>query len=214
MSVESLTEQEQADDVSMGEAVETMRGMQARIEKLEEENDELQQQVDELESNQKNKKVSKDEVNLVLGALVGMEHIDVTADVVENRGVVEDVRERLEAVENKTAKFEEIEQKLNDGPTEGVSEAWDAIVEKAKNLKTSSNHGLPNNRVKLHRGDIVGATGKSEDMCGKYIEWFGKDDGKYAKAGTDYKPYRPPSDGVAQRRKSLVVDLDVWGEDE
>ncbi|UIP01719.1 hypothetical protein Hbl1158_17095 (plasmid) [Halobaculum sp. CBA1158] len=220
MSVESITESDADAEPTKGEMLETMRGMQARIEQLEDEKDELQQQVDDLEHNQKNTKVSKDEINLILGSLVGMDHIDMTADVVENRDVVADIRERIESLESQTAQFEELEERLSDGGTEGVSEAWEAIVDQAMNKRNSSTHALPNNRVKLHRGDIVGATGKSEDMCGTYIEWFAADPdsedddkGKYKKRGTEYRPYKPPSDGVAQRRKSIVIDLDVWGED-
>jgi len=203
-----------------GELVETIRGLEARVEKAEEENDELRQRVDELERTQ-NDMASNNVVNHVIAGLVGHDHVDFNADPVQNRNLVQDFADRVDTLETDMARLSELEDRLDSGESNGPQEAWNRIVEKAKNLETSSNHGLPNNRVQLYRDDIVGATGKSEQQASRYIDYFGgdpqtddADDGKHAKRGATKKPYRPPSEGKPQRRKALVVDLDVWGGDD
>lgn len=121
---------------------------------------------------------------------------------------------RLEQAENTISRLTDLEAKIGQGEASGVDASWLAIIDAAERMKDSPNNRLEGeNRVQLFREDIMDATGKSNKQSGLYMEWFGLDDGKHAKAGTEYQPYEHASaltggKAVASR---LIIDLGVWG---
>lgn len=86
--------------------------------------------------------------------------------------------------------------------------AWWSVLELAKN--TGSN--LPNNRVQLDADELVKATGYSRRRCVDLIDEWAEDH----KQGVEMRPYKPPSKatGGEPKKKRLVLDLSVWGDDE
>lgn len=133
---------------------------------------------------------------------------------------VEDLRERiavlehrLEEAENTIDRLTDLEAKIGKGKTSGVEGSWLAILDVAERLQEDPERGLDENRVQLFRPDIADATGKSNKQAGLYMQWFGLDDGKHAKPGTEYQPYEKASalTGGKAAASRLIVDLNVWG---
>lgn len=201
-------EEETEDELTDGEIRETFRGMQARIEKLEEENDDLREEIRKREQNM----VSRPMMNQLIAALVNdRESIDFSADPFDNRDALQDFGTRVESTEVQVQQLNSKVDSIYDGSADGPEQAWLEIVEAAKRLKTDSSHGLPKNRVKLYKENIAQATGKGEKMAQNYIEDFGK-----GKDGTDWQPYQRAcaANNNKAQKKALIVDLNVWGDDD
>ncbi len=196
-----------ADDLTKGQLLELYRGERAQREKLEEQVDDLREEVNAVNAGM----VTQSVVNQLIQALVNdVDSVDVSSHPMQNRGVLEDFGTRLETLEGNIRKVSSKTESLYDDSCDGKEQAWMAIVEAARRLKKDNNHSLPNNRVKLYKENIAQATGKSKKMAQNYIEDFGTD-----KDGADWQPYKRPSasNGNEGRKKALIVDLRVWGDD-
>lgn len=216
MSSEAGRHIREAVDARELEEAEVPLRFRARVERLEKENEELREEVEHLKEGEE-KAVTKTVVNQLLAAIVGGETIDFAANPFENKGAMEDFGDRVNNLENTIARLETLEDRIGKGKSNGPTEAWLNIVEWAKRNKNNEDHQLPNNRVQLFRENIAKATGVGEKQAGNYIEWFGDDDGKYAKPGTSWQPYQKPNafkNRNKPRKKRLVVELDVWGDDD
>lgn len=215
MSTEDVTGSET--EPSNQQIMNTVRDLQSRVEDLEEENAELRKENDELK--QQLSKVDADSVNcqqlnILLQSLTGADLEDMTADPVRHNEYVSDFNSRVSDIESTVTAHEDKISNIGQGESAGPEEAWHNIVQAANRLAGSRENGLPNNRVCLYIDNIAQATGKSERMASNYIDRFGGD--KDAKRGVTKRDYQPAASGNGNeaRRKSLVVDLDVWGEDD
>ena len=206
MSSEELIDNIESEDLTKGQLLELYRGERAQREKLEEQFDELQSEIDQIQD----KLITETVANQLIQALVNdVESVDVSSHPMQNRGVLEDFGTRLEKLE---LRYQEVSSKtdsLYDDSVNGKEQAWVSIVDASKKLVGDSEHTLPGNRVKLYRENISQATGKTKKMAQNYIEDFG--DGK---EGADWQPYEPPSPATNNecRKKALIIDLDVWGD--
>lgn len=215
MSSEDTIAIDETEEPTKGQLLECVRGLQARVEKVEEENDELREENKQLRNKIKEvdqSNVSRSIMNQLLAALVNdKESIDFSADPFDNREVLEDFGRRVESTEVKTKQLESKVEQVYDGSVDGPEQAWYEIKQAANRLKKKRDHALPNNRVKLYKENIAQATGKSERHAGNYIEDFGEE-----KSGTDWQEYQRPSaaNNNEATKKALIVDLDVWGDDD
>lgn len=183
--------------------------LEAEVSELRERIDAIEDRLDEKAS--ADRAVTRSSVNLLLDALLGGEVDDFDADPASNRDLVEDLGRRIRDVEQTTAKQQDVVRKLSDGKTSGPDEAFARIVDTARRLSNSSNHVLPNNRVWLGCEEIAQATGLGERQASNYIDRFGEE-----RVGADWRSYQPPSEqnGGEARKKKLIIDLDVWGEEQ
>lgn len=197
--------------------METVRGLQSRVQKLEDENADLRnenQQLKEQLSEVDAHSVNCQQLNILLQSLTGADLDDVTADPVRHNDVVTDFNSRVTEIESTVTAHEDKISNIGQGKSSGPEEAWHNIVQAANRLAGSRENGLPDNRVCLYIDNIAQATGRSERMASNYIDRFGGD--KDAKRGVTKRDYEPAASGNGNeaRRKSLVIDLDVWGEDD
>lgn len=195
------------DDLTKGQLLELYRGERAQRESLENQVDNLREEVNGI----KNSMVTQSVANQLIQALVNdIEAVDVSVHPMQNREVLNDFGNRLEALEGNVQKVASKTDSLYDDSVDGKEQAWIAIVEAAKRLSSDQNHSLPNERVKLFKENIAQATGKSKKMAQNYIEDFGT-----SKDGADWQPYERPSasNNNEGRKKALVVDLKIWGDD-
>jgi len=196
------------DEVTKDQLVELYKAERAHREKLEEQVDELSQRVDTIDKN----KVSETVVNQLIAAIVNdRSTIDFAADPMQNRGVLEDFGQRVETVETELQQTTTRVNDVYDGSADGPTVAWNRVVEMANRMQNNRDHALPNNRVKLFKENIANATGKSKRQASNYIEDFGQE-----KEGADWQQYKRgrPGTNNSGRKKALIVDLDVWGEDD
>ena len=196
-----------AEDVSKGELIETIRGQQARIEHLEDELDDLREQVQSVQAGS----VTRTGFNVLLDTLVGGGIDDFTSDPMTHRELVEDFNDRITTTENTVKRLAS-----DDGgnETNRKENAWKQVVEYAQNVQNQPNHHLPENRVGIYKDDIVAATGYSKRRAQQLIEEWGEE-----KNGTDWRPYKQlttsrQTASSNYQRKQLKIDLDVWGDDD
>lgn len=127
--------------------------------------------------------------------------------------------DRLEEQENRLDRLEST-VKDNKGASSSDGENWQNVVEKAHELKNDANHALPANRVKLYRDNIAHACDVGKTRGQQLIgEWADETDPAYekkGKRGTEFQPYKEatPGNNNEKQRKALIIDLDVWREDE
>jgi len=180
-----------------------IRQLEQRLDELEAENEELRDRLDD--------KVQTTAVNHLLAALTGAEIDDYLADPMRHRDYAVDFNDRVCGVEDTVAEHDDTIAQLDSGDHGKGSGAWHAIVEEAKRCQSTADHDLPDNRVRLYCEDISRATGRSERMASNYIEDYGE-----GKRGATWRPYKPPSsaNNNEAQKKSLLVDLDVWGGDD
>lgn len=194
------------EEATKGELIETVNGLEAHVEKLEEENEELREKMERMRADM----VTESAVNQLIQALVNnTDSVDTSAHPIENRQVLNDFGNRVETMEVLGKQLSSKVESIYDDSVDGKEQAWIKIVEAAQRLSGQQKHTLPNNRVKLHKENIAQATGKSERQARNYIEDFGEN-----KEGADWQPYeRPsPSNNRKGKKKALIVDLDVWEE--
>lgn len=91
MSSEGGLSIDDPEDVTKGQLLEVIKGQQARIEKLEEDVDQVRED--------ERKDVTNNVFNQLLGALVGPEAIDFVADPMENRDAVSHFGDRVNELE-------------------------------------------------------------------------------------------------------------------
>lgn len=187
--------------------IERVESLEDRVRELEAENEELRERVETTDD----RAVTTTTVNHLLAALSGGDIDDYAADPMRYRDVAADLQTRLEHVETGLSEHADRLDKFDQGDHGKGSGAWGAIVEEAKRCQGQSGYNLSGNRVQLHTDDIARATGRSERMASNYIEDFGED-----KRGADWRPYKPPNsaNNGEPKRKRLVVDLDVWGDED
>lgn len=82
-----------------------------------------------------------------------------------------------------------------------MTENWQGVVEEARRKQDNPQHAGQDGWVYLYAQDVADATGSSKRWGRELIEELGEghEGAKYRSAGPD-------------RKKSLLVDLDVWGE--
>jgi len=203
MSIDDVLENVDDDNITKGQLAELIKGLEARIEHLEEENDQLREELDE--------KVGKDSVNLLLRSLTGADLDNYMVDPVQHRDFASDFHDRVQNLESTVKRHKDVVNQLDGGDAGKGTGAWFNIVEEAKRLQGDVDHDLPDERVRLYCEDISRATGRSERMASNYIEDFGQE-----KDVATWRPYNPPSaaNNNEAQKKSLVVDLNVWGGDD
>jgi len=206
MSLGELIDNIDPDDLTKGQLLELYKGEKAQREKLEEQFDELEEQLQEVKSNMVTQSVAN---QLIQGLVNEPASVNVNQHPMQNREVLEDFGSRLETLEASHQEVSSKTESLYDGSVDGKEQAWLAIVDAAENLQGDSEHALPNNRVKLYKENIAQATGKTKKMAQNYIEDFGED-----KEATDWQPYQRPSaaNNNECKKKALIIDMDVWGD--
>lgn len=210
MSSVDVPAEDDHDDVTKGELVETVKAQAATIDRLEEEVDELRERVDENDR----AKVGKQAVNFLVDNLVGGGVDDFTTDPFEHRNKVERFNDRFEDVASTVKRLDSIveEQGAASGNSKDVN--WHKTVEQAQNAKGLRDHDLNDNWVALYKEDIAKATGLTERRAQQLIEEWGEE-----KEGADWRPHKRITSGRKTKssntkRKLLRIDLDVWGEDD
>jgi len=186
--------------------------LEAEVDELRQRVADLEEAVDKVQSNY----THQSSVNVLLNALLGEGVDDFTADPAQLRDLVADFGRRVSELEQTTAKQQSVINTLGEGTARNKGEAWLDIVDAAQKLADSRDNALPGNRVRLYIENIEQATGKSSRQASNYIDDFGQDESTDKKPGATARPYKPPSaaNGNEAQKKSLVVDLDVWGEDD
>jgi hypothetical protein len=200
MSDASLNGHAQAvEEMSRDELEAEVSELRGRVEDLEEAVEGLNQNT-----------VPMTQLNLILDALLGGGVDDFTEPPATHRDAIEDFGRQLRDVKTRADRHAAVIDTLESGEAKGPDAAWKRVVDAANNLSDSTDHSLPNNRVALGREEIAQATGKTKRTAQDYIERFGEN-----RRGADWRPYQPPSEqtGGEAKRKKLIVDLDVWGED-
>lgn len=180
--------------------------LEAEVQDLRERVAELEDAVDDIQA----MKASLPQVNVMLDAMLGGGVDDFTAPPAAHRDAIEDFGGQLRETKTRVDRHAAVIDTLESGEAKGPDAAWKRVVDAANKLADSADHSLPNNRVALGRDEIAQATGKTKRTAQDYIERFGE-----GRHGADWRPHRPPSKqtGGESRRKKLVVDLDVWGDD-
>jgi len=159
-------------------------------------------------------------VNLLFDALIDEDIDDYTADPGRHRDAVAEFGEMIQSINTRLNAVEEVaeeEQSISGDPS---VQNWQAIVDKARNLKGHADHQAANNQVKLFVKQIMGAVGCSDTWASELIEAYGADPGETPKGkrGTRWKPHKKMSNGRQTessgiQKKALYIDLDVWGEE-
>jgi len=130
---EAVQETDEFDDISKSELVETVRGQAARIERLEDELDELREKVNE----NGRMKVSKQGVNFLVNDLVGGGVEDFTADPFEYRELVQEFNDQF-------------------GNVESTVKRHDSIIEERRGLAaTRAHHVEPEDEVLQHEAEAA-----------------------------------------------------------
>jgi len=155
--------------------------------------------------------------------LTAAEIDNYNADPMQHRDHFADFNRRFNKTEKTAKRLDSIAQEQKTLSGDPVEENWQKVIEKAQNLAGHRDHKLANNRVKLYKKQISSATGLGERRASQLIEEWGQDvdedeRGK-AKRGTDWQKYKhittsrkTESSGI--QKKALIVDLDVWGDDD
>lgn len=179
--------------------------LEKRVDTLEGEVSELKDAVNQL-SEQVDKQPTRTVFNLVLSRMmnVGLDNYkqdpgQLVEPSKEFGGQMQDLDQRMSKVEQ----IAEEEESLSNDPSVAN---WQSIVETAQNLTGDADHAIPNNRVKLYGKQVEMAVGCSSRHALNLIEDYGAD-----KRGADWKPHKRRKNGGVQK-KSLVVDLNVWGD--
>jgi len=184
---------------------------------------ELSNRVEELESQvDKNAdKPSRAAVNLLFDALVEADIEDYTADPAQHRDAVSEFGQLINTMHQRLNAVEEIaeeEQSLSGDPS---VQNWQAIVEKAQNLKGHADHQAAENQVKLFVKQVMGAVGCSDTWASELIEQYGADpdEDSKGKRGTRWQEHKKmttsrKTESSNVQQKALYVDLDVWGEEQ
>lgn len=195
------------EEVTKGQLLECMRGMQARLEKVEEENDELREHLQKRDDNM----VTKTAGNHVIGSLLGVDEQDFNDDIFQHKQAAEDFHERFTDVANTVKQHQSKIEKEGTATGDTKEKAWQEVVDKAENLSSHRDHSLPDNRVLLYAKEIETATGYSNRRACQLIEEWGQE-----KEGADWRPYERGSAGTKSnsKKKALKINLDVWGSDD
>lgn len=184
---------------------------------------ELSQRVEELEKqvDKNSDKPDRMNINLLLDALTGGQIDDFQASPAENRDALEEFGQLVRQMSTRLNAVEEIaeaEQSLSGDPS---VQNWQAIVEKARNLKGHADHQAANDQVKLFVKQIMGAVGCSDTWASELIEQYGADpeDHSKGKRGTDWQEHKKittsrKTESSNVQQKALYVDLSVWAEEQ
>lgn len=182
----------------------------------------LSERVDELEERveRNGQKPDRVNINVLLEALCGEEIDDFQAAPVEHKDAVEEFGQLVQTMNQRLNAVEEVaeeEQSLSGDPS---VQNWQAIVEKARNLKGHADHQAADGQVKLFVKQIMGAVGCSDTWASKLIEQYGADPDEHTKGkrGTRWQQHQKittsrKTESSNVQRKALYIDLDVWGED-
>lgn len=101
-----------------------------------------------------------------------------------------------------------IEENGGSVSSDPMSDNWQAAVETAQNLKNNAKHARQDGYVQLFAENLEAATGHGNRHCLKLIEDLAE-----AHEGADWQSYRRNvKQGGSDRKKALLIDLDVWGE--
>lgn len=177
------------------------------IDQLREEIEDLRATVEDIDS----KKSGNIEINHLLQELTGTEPDNYSGSPLQHRAMVGEFSEEIGELKRTVARHEDIIDELGRKEAEGPAEAWYATLQAARRLQSNSDHSLPGNRVRLHCDNIAQATGKTKRMASNYIDRFADE-----KDGVTHRPHEKPSpqNNHEQKQKALIIDLDIWGDDD
>jgi chromosome segregation ATPase len=174
---------------------------------LREEIEALRATVEELDS----KKPGNVEINHLLQELTGTEPDNYSDSPLRQRAMVGEFSEDIDETQRTVARHDDIIDELGSREAAGPAEAWYATLQAARRLQSNPDHSLSKNRVRLHCDNIAQATGKTKRMASNYIERFADE-----KEGVTHRPHEHPSpqNNNEQKQKALIIDLDIWGDDD
>jgi len=177
------------------------------IDQLREEIENLRAMVESLDS----EKPGNIEINHLLCELTGTEPDDYSDSPLHQRAIVGEFSEDVGELQRTVARHEGIIGELGSKEAEGPAEAWYATLQAARRLQSNPDHSLPGNRVRLHCDNIAQATGKTKRMASNYIDRFADE-----KDGVTHRPHEKPSsqNNHEQKQKALIIDLDIWEDDD
>ena len=142
--------------------------------------------------------------NHVLSRLCRFDIDDYRADPMH---LLTDVERVGNAIERHESIIEE-QQRATPNP---MADNWERVLELARNVSDQADHIRGDGYTQLFWKDIQSATGHGDRHCKRLIEQLGE---RYD--GVDWQPYEPPrpSNNHSTRRKRLLIDLNVWSDEE
>ena len=186
--------------------------VEERLTALEEENEKLREEL--------SAKVDINGYRYIMNSLAEIlgdaEVNDYTSDPLDRLGSFRSLREEVDGLQSTVEDHQTTLDKFGEGKSGGKEEAWYATVKAAQNLAGST----PDNTVTgkdteydavMYARNIVQATGYSKRYALDLIEEWGEE-----KQGTTWFPYKAATSGNKNNatRKRLLIDLDVWGDQE
>lgn len=176
------------EDLSREELVDHISALEERVERLE-------------KSQERSTYLPRTVFNHFLQRLCQIDVDDYSADPFPQLSEVERVGAMIQRHESV------IEE--NDGPTvDAMKENWVACVKAAQNHENDPQHARMNGYVALFAENIQTATGHTRRHCRTLIETLGDE-----YEGAKWLAHeRNLKEGGSDRRKQLLIDLDVWGD--
>lgn len=173
---------------------------------LEDEVQDLRERVDDLETEVdrvSNSSVDTTVLNHLLERLVPeLEVDDYTADPMQHLATVETFGKKL------TQTVDAVEESPENPSGDPMTENWQHIVEHARTLENDPNHAMRDGWVALYAQDVANAADCSRRWARQLIEDLGDDH-----EGAKWRPAREnKKEGSEDRKKALLVNLDVWGD--
>lgn len=161
---------------------------------LEAEVEDLRERVEQLE--RADARVDVITFNHVLERLIpDIEIQDYTADPMQHLASVEEYGRKL------TQTVDAVEEAPENPSGDAMTDNWQAVVDEARRKQGNPDHAGQDGWVYLYTQDVADATSSSTRWGRELIEELGEDhEGAKVQAATP------------ERKKALLVNLDVWGE--
>lgn len=184
--------QDAVDEMARDELEDEVRDLRNRVDRLE---DELYEVSDS--------SVDVATMNHLLERLIPELEVDnYKDDPMQNLATVETFGKKL------TQTVDAVEESPENPSGDPMTENWRNIVEHTRTLEDDPNHAMRDGWVALYAQDVANATDCSRRWARTLIEDLG-DDHEGAKWRTARENKK---EGSEDRKKALLVNLDVWGE--
>ena len=182
------------EEMDRGDLEDEVRHLRERLDRLEETVDQNAKDV-----------VNRQVFNHFIDRLVPAVDIDdYTADPMQHLATVEEFGSKL------TQTVDAVEDAPQNPGRDAMTDNWLAVVEHAQTLSSDPENARQDGWVALYVQDVANATDCSRRWANDLVEDLADDH-----EGAKYQsPKENPKEGSEDRRKALLVNLAVWGEDQ